>query len=197
MKKSCVIGITGPAASGKDEACRILKAHGFRIIDADRAGHEVLKDNKGVKAAILKVFGKGILSSSGSIDRKKLGSKVFGSAFKLRMLDRIMHPVMRKMILRDIKSSRSLRTAVNAAVLKELGLIKYVDKVVCVTASKEIRIGRLIKGRGFSRQSALAVIGSQMNDKGYRRISDIVITNNGTVGLLKKKIGQALASIIS
>ncbi|OQY08839.1 MAG: hypothetical protein B6I29_04740 [Marinitoga sp. 4572_148] len=65
-----IIGITGYAGSGKSEIARILRNLGYIVIDLDKIGHEILKDDK-TKKILKKEFGKEIFEN-GEINRKKI-----------------------------------------------------------------------------------------------------------------------------
>ena len=197
MKNKFILGVTGPIASGKDEACRMLAKNGFLIINADREGHRILRDDQRCKAALVKAFGKEILAPSGAVSRKKLGGIVFGSRRALKILDAIVHPYLRGRIRHIIKTSKRNRICINAAVLKEIGFVNDTDRVMLLTASKGLRMKRLMRGRGMDRLQALSVIKSQPDDKAYLRISDITVVNNGTMAGLMKKIGKVLTGISS
>jgi dephospho-CoA kinase len=161
-----IIGLTGGIGTGKDEAAKVLKRLGAKIIDADEVGHKLLKKDTAVYKKVLKVFGEGILGAGREIDRKKLGFIVFKSRIKLAILNKIIHPPMKKEFAKAIaayrKSGEKL-IVLNAAVLFEAGWDELVDKTILITAPKELRIKRLQK-RGIDKQKALIMISSQWSD---------------------------------
>lgn len=165
-----IIGLTGPIASGKDEAAKILKKRGAVIIDADRLAHALY---------------------SPEIDRKKLARIVFSDKKKLRELNRIIHPHLKKAVILAIRhatrDTRQATVVVNAAVLKEIGLIPYVDEVWVVTASREKRLKRLLK-KGIALADAKKRMNSQLSLADYIKIADIVIKNEGTIKQLRAKV---------
>ncbi len=186
--KSRIIGLTGPIASGKSEVARILRRHGARVIDADGVGHALLAPQSDAWKEIVRAFGSAVLHPGGTINRKKLGAIVFADRKKLRTLDRIMHPRIKKAIaqrVRELKAENGRPIVVNAAVLKEIGLLPLVDEVWTVIAAKGKRLKRLMK-KGLSKDKALKRISSQGPDSAYLRIADRVIRNDGTFRALKK-----------
>ena len=54
------------------------------------------------------------------------------------------------------------------------------DATWYVYTAPEVRIGRLMKSRGYSREKCIGIINSQMSDEEYRRRADAVIDNSGT-----------------
>ena len=83
---------------------------------------------------------------------------------------------------------------INAAVLKEIGLIDIVDQVWVVMASKEKRLKRLIK-KGMDRTDALKRMNSQLSQKEYLDMADLVIKNDGTLKELKKRASVEINKI--
>ena len=115
-----VVGLTGGPGAGKDEAMKIFKGFGAKIINADETGHNLLKKNTSVYKEIIKIFGSGILNSQNEIDRKRLGGIVFGNRKKLTLLNRAIHPLMEKEFRKEIASHRKRGTkfvVLNAAIL--------------------------------------------------------------------------------
>lgn len=190
MKKTKIIGLTGPIASGKNEVAKILRRRGACVIDADEIGHELLTPQSDIWKSLLKEFGSKILLPEGKVSRKKLGRLAFSDPKMLKKLNKIMHPVMRERIKSKIQMTNDKQCkiiVVNAAVLKEMGLIPLVDEVWVVLADKKKRLNRLVK-KGYEKNHAAAMIKSQMADGEYSKIADTVIRNNGTKVSLKRQV---------
>jgi len=185
-----VVGLTGGPGAGKDEAMKIFKGFGAKIINADETGHNLLKKNTSVYKEIIKIFGSGILNSQNEIDRKRLGGIVFGNRKKLTLLNRAIHPLMEKEFRKEIASHRKRGTkfvVLNAAILFEAGWDKLVDRAILITAPIEVRVKRLEKS-GTGREKALKMIFSQWADARKKKKADFIIENNGSLDSLKKRI---------
>ena len=87
--------------------------------------------------------------------------------------------------------SKARAIVINAAVLKEIGLVDYVDEVWTVIAPKETRLRRLVK-TGLSKPEALTRIDAQASQRDYSDIADIVINNSGTLKQLNAKVQASL-----
>ena len=198
-----IIGLTGPIAAGKDEVARLLKRQGAALIDADELAHELYALKTPAWHELVKVFGSKILMRGGKVNRKKLGKIVFSDKRKLAELNKIVHPALKKAVIEEIKlrtclpvgkaPNSQLRTliVINAAVLKEIGLLKVVDRVWVVTASRANRLKRLLKS-GLPRAAALGRINSQLSQAEYLKMADVVIRNDGTKKELNVKIQNSL-----
>lgn len=193
-----VIGLTGGAGAGKDEAVRVLKKLGADIIDADKTGHRLLACKRQLKKKLVRIFSSAILDAEGRIDRGKLGTAVFGRPSKIRLLNRAIHPLMAEEFRKSIKASEKKKkraVVLNAAILFEAGWDKLVDRVVLVASSKRLRVERLAK-RGISREKAMAMAASQWPDPRKAKRSDIIIKNNSSLKELHKEIKHAFKQLI-
>jgi len=190
MKKTKpkIIGLTGPIGSGKNEVCRILRRRGARVIDADRLGHGLLVPQSDLWKELVKTFGSRILQQGGKVNRKKLGEMVFENPKLLKKLNKIMHPAMRERIKSEIRNTKSeTLIIINAAVLKEMRLVPFVDEVWVVLAKREKRMKRLMN-KGLTKEQAALRVRSQMSDGEYLKMADRVIRNNSTREKLKRAV---------
>ncbi len=98
-----VIGITGGVGSGKSRVLHILETeYQAYIIEADRLAHKLMEPGEAAYQDILSVFGRDILAEDVSTDRKRFGDMVFGDAKKLACLNGIVHPAVKREIVRQI-----------------------------------------------------------------------------------------------
>ena len=187
-----VIGLTGPMGAGKDEVVKILRRHMALVIDADEVAHTLYVPQSPVWQELVKTFGSKILMRGGKVNRHKLAEIVFSDKRKLRELNRLVHPYLKQAIIEKIERCKSLVVScklimINAAVLKEIGLLDYVDEVWVVMASKANRLKRLMRS-GLKEEEAKKRINSQISQKEYMGIADVVIKNDGTRAQLNAKV---------
>lgn len=74
-----VIGLTGFSGSGKSSIAKKLKALGAFVIDSDQLGHQAYTPGGPAYQAVVEAFGTEVLNKDGVINRKVLGSCVFGN----------------------------------------------------------------------------------------------------------------------
>src|SRR6476646_9495533 len=109
-----LLGLTGNIACGKSTVLRRLSELGAYTIDADAAVHTILKHDGPAYKPVVAEFGKSILQPDGEIDRRALGKIVFSDPQKLRRLEEIEHPIVRRYIDNLIKDAPAPVVALDA-----------------------------------------------------------------------------------
>ena len=143
-----IIGLTGGIASGKSTAAKLLGQLGAHVIDADKLGHNAYTKGSEAFDSVVSVFGRDTVGDDGEIDRKVLGSKVFGNPESLKKLTDIVWPAIKNMALEEIESVRVRNPnqiiVLEAAVLFEAGWQDIVDEVWSTLVNREVAILSLI-----------------------------------------------------
>ncbi len=189
------IGITGGIATGKSTISKMVAELGFTVIDADVVAREVVEPGMNAYRSIVEHFGKDILLENGAIDRKKLGEIVFHNEDKRKLLNSIVHPEVRKVMLekRDQAFQRGEKAVfLDIPLLYESGLTWMVDVVLVVYTDEKTQLQRLMKRNHFSKDEALARIRSQMPIEDKRKRADAVIDNRGPVEQSKQQLHTIL-----
>ncbi|MEG1993337.1 MAG: dephospho-CoA kinase [Oscillospiraceae bacterium] len=197
MKKAVVIGLTGQTGAGKSTVCKIFSNANMFVIDADKVAREVLENEKRCLADIILEFGCLYLTSSGNLDRGKLGSFVFANKDKLKRLNAITFPYILKSIKDKINENLYKQNVIiiDAPTLFESGADEFCDKIVSVIAREELRKYRIIQRDNLSEADAQNRINSQHNDDYYTGKSWIVIDNSEDIGELEAKTYDAINEI--
>jgi dephospho-CoA kinase len=190
-----VVGITGSLGTGKTTVAKLFKQLGAKIIDADSIAHSLIKVNSPSYKSLIRSFGKDILKhNSCDIDRNKLARIVFGNKKQLLKLNRILHPVIIKKIKEEIKlvNKRNKRRVIilDAPLLIEAGLLRLVDRLIVVAASRGAQVLRLKKRGGISKKEIEARINFQIPLSEKIKSADFVIDNNGSLTYTKKQMRE-------
>ena len=185
------LGLTGGVASGKSLAAKYFAELGAAVFDADRAGHEVLREPQ-VRDVLIERWGPAILDSSGEIDRSAVAKKVFGnpptSFRELSFLEALVHPRIRSRLEKERASMAGNRVlVVDAALLLESGWNSACDLVVFVDAPRELRLARA-ESRGWTEQQFSQREAVQWPVEKKRRASDHVLSNDGTREELRSRV---------
>ena len=171
------IGITGSIACGKSTVSDYLIAKGYTIIDADKLGHVALTSND-VKRKLAEKFGDDILENN-EISREKLGRLVFGNDDNLKILNSIIHPKIKELILKLQEEHKDEELVfLDIALLYEANFVDLVEKVAVVYVDKDVQLERLMTRNSFSKEEALKRIESQMSPQEKASLGDFVINNS-------------------
>lgn len=189
-----VIGLTGGIATGKSTVAELLKAHGFKIVDADIASRKAVeKGSEGLKKVVAE-FGEEALTEEGEMNREFIGQQIFYDDLKREKLNAIIHPIVREIMENEKKQylAQGHDVVMDIPLLFENGLEKTVDEVWLVYTSPSIQIDRLMERNQLSIEDAKARIYSQISIDKKSRMADVVIDNFGTKLELKQNLEQAL-----
>jgi dephospho-CoA kinase len=176
-----IIGLTGGIGSGKSEASGILRELGALVIDADIVGHETYKSGEPTFREVVETFGDGVIGSDGEIDRRELGSIVFGDPDKLKRLTDIVWPRISEALGNQIAEKRengdTAVMVVEAAVLFEAGWENLFDEIWVVTAPEEDVLDRLERQRNQRPEQTRARVRAQMTNEERERRADVMVRN--------------------
>ena len=189
-----VIGLTGGIATGKSTVAELLKAHGFKIVDADIASRKAVeKGSEGLEKVVAE-FGEEALTEEGEMNREYIGQQIFYDDLKREKLNAIIHPIVREIMENEKKQylAQGHDVVMDIPLLFENGLEKTVDEVWLVYTSPSIQIDRLMERNQLSIEDAKARIYSQISIDKKSRMADVVIDNFGTKLELKQNLEQAL-----
>ena len=191
-----IIGLTGGIASGKSTISTMLHEKGYTIIDADLAARMVVEVGQPAYLAIVEEFGKDILHENDStINREKLGQIIFNSEEKRKMLNSIVHPAVRSMMLQhkdEAIASGKNTIFMDIPLLFESDLTWMVERTLVIYVNEETQLSRLMERNHLKRQDAEARIASQFPLKDKVNLADAVIDNNGTLSETKKQLESLL-----
>lgn len=185
------IGLTGGIASGKSTVSGFLKKSGIPVVDADELARRAVEKGSEALEKIRSHFGAEVLGPDGSLDRGRLGAIVFGDRERLRELESLIHPEVRRMAseARDRLGAAGYDLAVyDVPLLFEKNMRDQFDRVVVVGCSRETQISRLMKRNGLDRSGAEARVASQLDlDVKIKGATD-VIWNEGTLPELELQV---------
>ncbi len=181
-----IVGITGQSGSGKGYLSGEFEKLGYVHLDADAIYHALLASNEEMKGELVRAFGEDIVKD-GQIDRKALGLKVFGkkNERKLLRLNKITHKYVCREYIKCIisyKEQGAKGIIIDAPLLIEARLHKLCDVNIFVTASRDIRIRRIMERDKIDYAAAVRRISSQKGDLFYAKHCTEIFLNNGEEG---------------
>lgn len=194
-KKLFVIGLTGGIGMGKSTAARILNNIGMPIYNADKVVHDLLGKRGGAARAVADLFPESV--RRGKINRKILGSLVFGKADKLVQLEKILHPLVHRAerdFLAKARREKSRAGILEIPLMFETGADQRCDIVICVTAPRSVQEARVMRRKGMTREKYKAILRHQMSDRQKRKLADHVVHTGKGYADTKRQLFAILAT---
>lgn len=173
-----LIGITGNIASGKSTVAKMFEGDLFLLLDSDGIAKNYLSAEPEIRDGLRDYCRREIFRGDGSIDAALLASAAFEDRELMKRLESMIHPRVMRDIQNAIENTKRPIVIVESALIFEINMHAIFDKIITVFASEEIRIGRLMRRRGISKEEALKRVRFQMGE--YLKISrsDYVIDNS-------------------
>uniref|UniRef100_A0A2K6UUF7 Bifunctional coenzyme A synthase n=2 Tax=Saimiri boliviensis boliviensis TaxID=39432 RepID=A0A2K6UUF7_SAIBB len=191
-----VIGLTGISGSGKSSIAQRLKGLGAFIIDSDHLGHRAYAPGGPAYQPVVKAFGTDILHKDGTINRKVLGSRVFGNKKQLKILTDIMWPIIAKLAREEMDRAvtEGKRVCViDAAMLLEAGWQNLVHEVWTVVIPETEAVRRIVERDGLSDAAAQSRLQSQMSGQQLVEQSHVVLSTLWEPHITQRQVEKAWA----
>jgi dephospho-CoA kinase len=190
-----VVGLVGEIGAGKSTVARLLADRGGRVIDADGLGHAALADPAVVAAAVLR-WGDGVRRPDGTLDRRAVGKVVFADPAERTALERMVFPLIRERVAREVREAMAdpaVRFVVlDAAVMLEAGWNNAADRLVYVSAPREVRLARVAARSGWADADLAAREAAQWHPDRKRAAADAVLVNDGGPDGLTEQVDRLL-----
>lgn len=187
-----VLGLTGSIGMGKSTLARQLRALRIPVHCADDTVHALLARDGAAYAAVATLFPETVTPNG--IDRKNLGRIVLADDHKRRILESVLHPLVRQDSDAFVRAAR--RMGAKLCVLDIPLLFETdqadtrVDKILCATAPSFVQRRRVIKQRGVPQAVFEKLLSLQWPDAKKRAASDHIINTaqgrNKTMRALKR-----------
>jgi dephospho-CoA kinase len=145
-----VIGVAGPAGSGKSTVARMLaRRPGIAYVNCDELAWGTYRPGGPAYARLLARFGEGILSPDARVDRSALGQLVFSDPQAKADLEAIVHPLVLLEVRRLVAEHRHKGTEfllVEGALLLDSPFVdpEEFDAFVWLSVPEEERRQRLL-----------------------------------------------------
>jgi dephospho-CoA kinase len=178
-----IIGLTGGVATGKSSVARFFEERGVPVIDADQLAREAVMPGSPCLAQLAALLGHEVINAAGMLDRKRVGSIIFEDAEKRKLLEKVLHPEIRRLAEERIAHAAAAGRRIlvyMAPLLIEAGVTDRVDEIWVVTVRPDIQIERLMARDGIDREEAGRIIASQMPLAEKECHGRVVIDNSGT-----------------
>jgi dephospho-CoA kinase len=193
VPRPLAVAITGGIGAGKSETLKAFARHGAEVISSDEIVHELLRENRDVRRALVKRLGPGIRDETGAVDRRRVAELVFADREQLDWLEGLLHPLVVERYL-SWRAELAARPEPPALCVTEVPLLYEVggesrfDAVVAVVASPQAREARGRRPPDDREQRLLP-------DEEKARRADHVVVNEGTLDELDARVGALVGEL--
>ncbi len=191
-----IVGLTGGIGAGKSTAAAILARLGATVVDVDAIGRTVGEVGGPAHAGLVQRFGADIVRD-GALHRPTLAARAFADPEALAALNAITHPAINGELARAVAAADPDAIVVlDQAVLVESPVLgRWADgpeggygDVIVVETPVEVRVDRLVHGRGMTAEDARARIAGQVSDAERRAVARWIIDNAGDAEHLEREV---------
>jgi dephospho-CoA kinase len=182
-----VYGLTGGIASGKSTVHRMLVGLGAHVLDADKIYHDLIAPRGGKPSPLalnIEARFPGMLKADGTIDRAKLGARVYANADDRKLLNALTHPHVGAEVAGQVGLLAHQGVELvfyDVPLLYEGGLEKGMEGVAVVWVPRDVQRARLMQRDGIDTATADKKLAAQMSLDDKRARATWVIDNSGTI----------------
>ena len=191
-----ILGLTGSIGMGKTTTAGFFEEAGVPVYNADRAVHE-LYESKPVIENLSRIFPNCL--TDGRIDRSKLSKTIVKDPSKLAILEKFIHPLVRKKEKDFVKMHRDRGdplVVLDIPLLFETGPDGRVDKIAVVSAPLEVQRQRVLARSGWDDEKLNRILSRQISDEEKRKRADFVIDTGKSLDDAREQVKHLIARLI-
>lgn len=189
-----IIGLTGSIGMGKSTTAEMFRAEGAPVYDLDQVVHDIYR---GPGAARIEQLFPGT-TVDGVVGREKLAARVLGDAEALRLLESVVHPLVRERRLEFLDECRrrgDQLVVFDIPLLFETGAESEVDAVVVASAPEEVQKARVLARPGMTEEKFAAISAKQVPDSEKRRHADFVVHTDRGLDAARAEVRSILRAL--
>ena len=190
MKK---IGLTGGIGVGKTYIAKLFLQMGIPVFNADLEAKKCMVEDDKLMTAVQLAFGRKIYVN-GILQKEELAKIVFNNKVALAKLNALVHPVVKQKFEDWSKGKTAKLVIKEAAILFESGANLGLDAVICVSATENLRIARVLKRDESLVDDIKNRMNKQMPQAEKEKLADYIIVNDG-VELILPQVIKILSQI--
>lgn len=190
-----ILGLTGSIGMGKTTTAGFFEEAGVPVYNADRAVHE-LYESKPVIENLSRIFPDCL--TDGRIDRSKLSKTIVKDPSKLAILEKFIHPLVRKKEKDFVKMHRDRGdplVVLDIPLLFEKGPEGRVDKIAVVSAPLEVQRQRVLARSGWDDEKLDRILSRQISDEEKRRRADFIIDTGKSLDDARQQVKHLISRL--
>ena len=189
-----LIGLTGTIGSGKTFALNFFKSKKIKVFSADDEVKKIL-ENKLVKEKIYKLFPESFIKKK--LNKTTLASIVFKEKKKLRKLEKIIHPYVRKKKKNFLEINKKKKLIImEIPIIFEQKAKRNYNYIILMNINKKIQFQRIKKRKNMTNELFKKILSNQVSNK-KKKHADFVVNNSGQKNETKQILKKTLNKIIS
>ena len=181
------VAIFGKSGSGKSTVLKLFKENGYPTISSDEVVHDLYK-NREVIDKINKAFG---FSFKDEIDRKELRSYLSTHPKEVKVINKIIHPLVKKEVVRFMDTSNKDIVIAEVPLLFEAKMENLFDVLIAIDIDKKTQVSRL-ENRDENSAKQIEKINSYTDFNKNKEKADFVINNNFDFNKLDKQVKEII-----
>lgn len=188
------LGLTGSIGMGKSTTAQMFRDEGLEVIDSDAVVHDLYR---GEAVPLIERAFPGT-TADGHVDRAKLSTHLSAHPEDFKLLETIVHPLVRKREAETIGRAQAEGADIivlDIPLLFESGSESRVDKIVVVTCDPEIQRRRVLARPGMTEEKFAMILGRQMPDVEKRRRADFIIDTGLGIDHARGEVRRIIASL--
>ena len=189
-----ILGLTGSIGMGKSTTTKMFAEAGIPVHDSDEAVHRLYS---GKAAPLIEAAFPGTVEN-GVVNRDMLARQVLGKPEALKMLESIVHPLVRAdadaFVARHREAGAPL-VVFDIPLLFETGGRSRVDRIAVVSAPEEIQRKRVLARPGMTEEKFAAILAKQVPDAEKRRQADFVIDTGRGFDHARAEVARIIAEL--
>jgi len=183
-----VVALTGGIGSGKTTVSQLFEALGAPIVDTDIIARQLVAPGESTLNEIARQFGETILNPDGTLNRAQLRQTIFQNPDKKRLLESILHPLIRAEMMHQIAALTSPYCIVVIPLLVESGQMEFADRILVVDTTEAAQLARVSQRDNQTENEIAAIVASQASRDARLAVANDVIHNNSTLDELKQQV---------
>ena len=177
------IGVTGGIGSGKSVVCSVFESLGIPVFRADDAARHLMNSDPVLRSGIAALLGADVYVND-QLNRERVSAIIFKDPALLERLNSLVHPATIQYGKDWITAQTAPYVIKEAAIFFESGSNKEMDLMIGVSCPLELRIARVMKRGGQTREKVHEIIARQMDDAAKMKLCDHVVLNDDVAAVI-------------
>ncbi len=191
------VGLTGGIGSGKSAAAQVFEEIGITVIDTDAVAHALTGPGGAAIEPIRAAFGAAYLTPEGALERARMRELVFADESKKRLLESILHPLIRARTSELVRAARGPYVILMIPLLVESGdYRRRCQRVMVVDCPEELQVERVMARSGLAAGQVRAIMANQVTREARLAAADDVIDNSHDLAQLHRQVEALHASYL-